>query len=402
MAEKTDENPVEASFVFVDSLGTPIPQLDIVLKSASFEHSEATNAAGVAWTSVDVKRNEKISISVKRRDGKLAHKFDVIPDRDINIFTFKSAEFHFSGNTKLTAEELLEQVQIPEIKVGEVMTIDRLLGELAPFVGSVQKMEDIGKVVKDFPTKKKIPQIDPVTGKPGKPLIEIEHHYKVTKTDKPVVAALNVLGEKLNYPKSSEPSPSILKSLSEEFGCEIAALRAVAKTESNEEYFFENGLPKILFERHYFYNFTKPTQVKKKGVPPTPHPFAAFAEICNPKASAKYGAESSQYPKLVKASLLHREAAVMSCSWGAFQVMGAYWKEFGYKSAEQLANECMESVDGQMQLFRHFLKMKKSAVDALKAKDWETFTYYYNGSGWRKNNSDYPKKMATFYAQFKK
>jgi hypothetical protein len=92
----------------------------------------------------------------------------------------------------------------------------------------------------------------------------------------------------------------------------------------------------------------------------------------------------------------------MSCSWGAFQVMGAYWKGFGYKSAEQLANECMESVDGQMQLFRHFLKMKKSAVDALKAKDWETFTYYYNGSGWRKNNSDYPKKMAAFYAQFKK
>jgi hypothetical protein len=403
MAENTEIKPVEASFVFLDSLRNPISELDVVLKSASFEQSVVTDAVGLAWKSCDVKRNEKISVFVKKRDGKLAHKFNVVPDRDINAFTFKSAEFHFTGTTKITAEELLEKQPIPEIKVGEVMTIDRLFGELAPYVGSVHLMEDIGKVVKDFPTKKKIPQIDPITGKPGKPLIEIEHHYKVTKIEKPLVLALNVLGEKLNYPKSTEPSAGVLKSIADELGCEIAALRAVAATESGEMYFMENGLPKILFERHHFYKYTMPNQVKKKGVRRTPHPFAAFADICNPRPGG-YGVESLQYAKLVKASRQHREAAIMSCSWGAFQVMGGFWEDLGYKSAEQLANECMDSADGQMKLFRNFLKMKdrKPAIDALKVKDWEKFTYYYNGSNWRNQNPKYPTKMADFYAEYKK
>lgn len=401
MNDKTAAKPVEASFVFVDSLGDPIPLLDVVLKSATFEKNVVTDVAGLALTSCDIKRGEKIAVLVKRRDGKLTHKFDVMPDRDINVFTFRSAEFHFAGTTKYSAEELLEQVPIPEIKVGEVMTIGRLFGDLAPFIGSVQKMEDIGKIVKDFPVKKKIPQIDPITGKAGKPIIEIEHHYKVAKIDKPVVQALNVLGEKLNYPRSLTISESILKSIADEFGCEVAALRAVAETESAGDPFLENGLPKILYERHYFYRLTKPNISTKKGANKTPHPFAAFADICNPNRGG-YGPPSLQYPKLVKASRLNRDAAIMSCSWGAFQVMGAFWAELEYKNAEELANECMESVDGQMQLFRRYLKMNAPTIPALRAKNWEKFTSYYNGAGWKTANPGYPKKMADFYAEYKK
>lgn len=140
-------------------------------------------------------------------------------------------------------------------------------------------MEDIGKVVKDVPTKKKIPQVDPVTGKPGKPLIEIEHHFKVVKIDKPVVQALNVLGEKLSYPKGLSASPGVLQTIADEFGCELAALMAVAQTESAGEPFWPNGLPKILYERHYFYKFTNPNEGAKKGVKKKPHPFAAFADV---------------------------------------------------------------------------------------------------------------------------
>jgi hypothetical protein len=62
----------------------------------------------------------------------------------------------------------------------------------------------------------------------------------------------------------------------------------------------------------------------------------------------------------------------------------------------------MESVDGQMQLFRRYLKMKPSALAALKAKNWEQFTSNYNGKEWRTKNPEYPTKMANFYAQFKK
>lgn len=394
MADKREVRPVEATFVFQDSLGKPIPKLDVVLKSVSFEQNVVTDEKGLAWASSDIKRNEKIAVAIKKRNGTLSHKFNVVPDRDINAFTFNSAEFHVQGTTKLSPEELLEQFPFPEIKVGEVMTAGRLLGELAPFVGAFQIMEDIGKVVKDVPKKKKIPQTDPVTGKPGKPIIEIEHHYVVTKTDKPVLQSLNVLGEKLNYPNPAA-SPGLLKSVAEEFGCEIEALMAIGATECGGQPFFPNGLPKILFERHHFYKHTKPAAGK--------HPFAAYSDICNPNGG-EYGKESVQYPKLVKASLLDREAAIMSCSWGTYQVLGAYWKQLGYTSADHLADECMASADGHLKLFRLFLKMKekKPAIEALKAKNWEKFTTYYNGAAWRTTNPEYPGKMAEHYATYKK
>jgi hypothetical protein len=401
MADKTEQKPVEASFVFIDSLGNPIPQLDVVLKSASFEHVVVTDMAGLAWKSCDVKRNETIAMSVKRRDGKLVHKFDVTPKRDVNVYTFKSPEFHLTGTTKISPEEALELTPLPEIRVGEVMKIGRLLDELGPFIDAVQQMEDIGKVLKDVPIKKKIPQVDPVTGKPVKPLIEIEHAFKVVKTDKPVVQALSVLGEKLSYPKGLILTIRALDTIADEFGCEMAALKAVADTESAGEPFFPNGLPKILYERHYFYKFTNLNEGAKKGTKRKPHPFAAFADICQPTGGG-YGHHSTQYSKLVKACRLDRDAALKSCSWGAFQVMGAFWEDMGYKNVDELVNECMESADGQLQLFRRYLKMNPSALAALKAKNWEQFTSSYNGSMWKEHNPTYPTKMANNYAKAKK
>jgi hypothetical protein len=112
-----------------------------------------------------------------------------------------------------------------------------------------------------------------------------------------------------------------------------------------------------------------------------------------------------EYERLIKAAKWDKEAAIKSCSWGAFQVLAEYHKEMGYLTASIFANECMVSIDAQIKLFIDFLTKlpeKKPAIKALKEKDWETFTSNYNGRAWRKTNADYPTKMANHYVQFKK
>ena len=77
--------------------------------------------------------------------------------------------------------------------------------------------------------------------------------------------------------------------------------------------------------------------------------------------------------------------------------MGEYYDKCGFTSATELANSCMSSMDGQAKLFVGFLKMNHAALKALFAKEWENFTYNYNGAKWKTQNPDYPKKMENFY-----
>ena len=406
--------PVQASFVFVDSLNHPIKGLTVKIDSSeqmksetisvstdsastqsppSFPYVGKTDDDGHAVTLSTVKRGQKISIFVKKRNGNFDFKGEVTPKRDINAYTIKSPEFHLESTTKLTPKEALEEeLNIPKIKVGEVMTVERLFGELAPYIGAVQVVTEVGSITKDFPTKKTTLVLNEKTGKQEKK-IEIEHHYKVVKTDKPRTIAMNVLGSKLNYPKT-EISEDQFKEIAEKLGCEVAAVKAVTYTEAGGGGYLSNGLPKILFERHKFYQFTKPA----KGI----HPYDKFPDICNPNAGG-YKGELGEYERLIKAAKFDKEAAIKSCSWGAFQVLAEYYSQMGYSSASALANECMESIDAQINIFIQFLTKlpeKKPAINALKERDWETFTRYYNGKNWPKSNPDYPRKMASNYAKF--
>jgi hypothetical protein len=402
---KAETRPlVEVSFVFIDSLGHAIEGLNVKIESESINFIGTTDDQGHAMTSEEAKRGQQISISVKKRNGAFDLKGKVIPRKDINTYTIRSPELHFEATTKLTPkEELEEELNVPVIKDQEVMTISRLFGDLAPFIGSVEKITEIGKVTKDFPTKKAIKTEESTPS--AKPKFEIEHHYKVVKTEKPHTIALSMLGARLNYPASTEISDATFKSMAEQFDCEIAAIKAVTFTESAGSGFLENGLPDILFERHHFYALTDPNvkRIKKKGSKPLPHPYAKFSDICSPKGGGYGSAGIHQYERLVKAGRLNLEAAIMSCSWGAFQVLGEYWDKFGYSSAEELANDCIKSIDGQVKIFCGFLNMpeKKSAIKALKSKDWTKFTAAYNGGKWETTNPKYPTNMADFYEKLK-
>lgn len=99
-------------------------------------------------------------------------------------------------------------------------------------------------------------------------------------------------------------------------------INAVAKVESTGGGWFDTGLPKILYERHYFYNLTK----GKYGI---------NQRLSNPK-SGNYTLDANKndindsWEKLSEACCLDPDAALQSVSIGKFQVMGKHYKSLGF------------------------------------------------------------------------
>lgn len=438
VVHKPGDPEVAATFVFVDAVKHGIKGLTVKIEGGGKSETATTGEDGTAVTWTDAKRGEPIKIYVKKKSGDFDLKGTVTPKLDVNNYTVQSPEYHLEAITKLDAEQQLEtDLHIPTVKDGEVMTVARLTGELAPFITSKQVVSETGKVLKDVPTKKKIVTEDPKTHK-KKTKIEIEHHYKAVETGKPRTVAMYVLGSRLNYPKSLDVSEAMYQWMQNELnqtlismkvikagdpGIEIAAIKAVTIQEAGGSGFVINGLPKILFERHIFYDLTAPP-APAKGKKPQPHPYAKFPDICNPtpggyddglgkevfgevefekKLNYEDKHELYQYERFVKAAQLDNDAAICACSWGAFQVIAKPYAEFGYSSPSEIANTCMESIDGHCRLFIAFLKSKdkKSAIAALYKKDWEGFTSKYNGANWRATNPDYASNMKRNYENFK-
>lgn len=410
---------VEASFVFWDSMKKPIPDLTVKIAEAGSSATTAvwevngstspttgapsliaaptrnsvevtTDKDGLAVTIPNATRGQPIDIFIRKTNGQFDLKGTVTPAKDINAYTIISPEYHFEATTRLSPKEELESdLKIPTIRVGEVMTIKRLIDEFGPYIGSATKVTEVGKVLKDFPTRKSVSHVDEATGK-NVNSIEIEHHYRVIKTERPRTVAINILPSRLNYPASTTISDDTFAGMARRLDCEVAAIKAVTFTETSGNGFCENGLPTILFERHHFYDFTKPSS--------GPHPYAMFSDICNDNPGG-YGAGGiHQYERLVKAARLNLDAALKSCSWGAFQILGEYYTQCGYNSVVEMVNDCMKSIDAHAVIFEKFLKNeKKDAAKALKNKEWVNFTSGFNGKNWNKQNPNYPTKMENYY-----
>jgi hypothetical protein len=170
-----------------------------------------------------------------------------------------------------------------------------------------------------------------------------------------------------------------------ELGVEKAAIKAFAIVESGGSGFLLLGrrtVPKILYERHKFAALTKnkfskdypdislpnayynnkakyvpadDEYKKKKGVDNDISFYRAVGKkdskevkesalslaelLASGKVTAlddKYLDGPGSYKRLVKAYQLDKRAALESCSWGAFQIMGEYWGTMKYASAENL------------------------------------------------------------------
>lgn len=159
-------------------------------------------------------------------------------------------------------------------------------------------------------------------------------------------------------------------------GCTVAQIKAVRQVEAAASGFDALGRPKILFERHKFHRFT-----------------GGRFSVCyfsNPKGGG-YGTDS--WEKLNGAIATGSvDAAFMSCSWGAFQVMGQYWSDLGYPSPYALAWTCVQSEGDHLELMVRYVE-HFGLADELRALSADpatcrAFAAAYNGPGYRENAYD--------------
>lgn len=375
-----------------------------------------TDANGYAVTIRNAVRNQPIDILVKNQRGEYKWKATVTPSKDISAFTIVSPEYHLEATTKLTPKEELEQnVDLPVVRDGEIMTIERLVNEFGPYIGWSQKVTEQGKVKKDTPTRKKEVTEDEQTHK-KKTKITIEHHYKVVDDGKPRTVVLNVLGSRLNYPSPSTFSEEQYKAMAMQLNVEVAAIKAIVMQECSGIPFEINGLPKIRYERHRFYKLLQlryesqaaaaVQAAHKKGVKkkiePFKNPYPQFPDLCF-LTSGGYGPEGlHQYEKLAQAAELDFDLAIQACSWGGFQILAHEYAACGCVTSFEFANKFMSGSNGQMNIFVLFMKnVKPHGIEALRSRDWEGVASAYNGGNWEDNNPDYAKNLRNFYEKFK-
>jgi len=376
-----------------------------------------TDQDGFAVTIQNATRGQSIDVMVKNHRGEYVWKAAVIPKKDISAFTIVSPEYHLEATTKLDAKEELEQdLQLPVVKNGEVLTIERFLKDFGPYVGWSQKVTEQGQIRKDFPVKHKQVTEDPKTHK-KKTHITIEHHYKVIDYGKPRAVVFNVLGSRLNYPSPENFSEDQFKNMATQLDVDVAAIKAIVRQESNGHPFLENGLPPILYERHHFYRLaiekkadlakqsadqkvgTKQKSTKKSA-PENPYP--GYPDLCFPQGGNYGPGALHQYEKLVRATKLDTEIALKACSWGGFQILGEYFLKCGCSTIYEFVDKFMSGTDGQVAIFIDFMKnIKPKAVEGLKNHNWAVVAASYNGADWQTTNPDYANNLSKYYDQFK-
>ena len=173
-------------------------------------------------------------------------------------------------------------------------------------------------------------------------------------------------------------------------GCEAAAIKAVAVTETGSvgsyyEFTGSDPVPAILFERHYFHQLTD-------GVHDETHP-----DISN-KYGGGYGKYSAQYRKLLRAYRLDKSAALKSASWGKFQIMGRWHEAAGHATVESFVKHISISEKNHLDAFVNFIMADPRLSSAITKNDWLKFAKAYNGP----KQKGYDVKMRENYEAFSK
>ncbi|WP_323870132.1 N-acetylmuramidase family protein [Xenorhabdus szentirmaii] len=175
-------------------------------------------------------------------------------------------------------------------------------------------------------------------------------------------------------------------SAAKQLNCEVAAIKAVAQTETGSagSYFkFDNDddyVLSILFERHHFSRYTNGIYDSE------------YSEISNKKAGG-YGRHSEQYRKIALAYSLNKVAALKSASWGKFQILGSNHITSGYSSVEEFVLDLSRSEKNHLKAFVNFIQSNKKLHNAIVNKDWLSFALIYNGP----SQKGYDAKMKANY-----
>ncbi len=178
-----------------------------------------------------------------------------------------------------------------------------------------------------------------------------------------------------------------------ELGVDTATIKAVTAVESAGRGFKTDGRVKILFEGHKFYKFMDEKLGNAELVTNDDN-----KDILYPSWTKKYY-NKDQWDRLERAMLIDKEAALMSASYGLFQIMGFNYQQASFGTVQAFV-DFNTMGEGQQLLCFVRICLNQGWHKYLKTKDWAGFAKRYNGPGYKKNK--YDTKMAAAYKKFSK
>ncbi|MCE1034400.1 N-acetylmuramidase family protein [Pseudomonas monteilii] len=181
-------------------------------------------------------------------------------------------------------------------------------------------------------------------------------------------------------------------------GVPLAAVYALNEVESKGRGFLDNGKPVILYERHIMYarlqtirqHYDDQEQLEQQRdqLQQRANQLAEqFPALVNPKFGGYVGG-TAEHQRLAQARSIDDQAALESCSWGAFQVMGFHWERLGYASVQDFVEAMYRSESDQLEAFVRYIEADPTLLKALKSLKWAKVAELYNGPAYKRNLYD--------------
>lgn len=207
------------------------------------------------------------------------------------------------------------------------------------------------------------------------------------------VAEYDLYGDVISS-KSLTLTESDFQTCADLLNVDVRAIKTIAAVESRGGGFFPDDTPKTLFEAHKFYKFTD----------------GLFAEsdpdLCVKRwTPSLYGKNWREEKKrFYRAEALDQEAALLSCSWGMFQIMGFNFEVCGFNNKalskqQNLLNfvKAMHKDEGeQLKAAGFFIKASPEIHHSLQIGDWYGASIY-NGLD---NRDDWTAKARKAWESF--
>jgi hypothetical protein len=177
-------------------------------------------------------------------------------------------------------------------------------------------------------------------------------------------------------------TPEHLKSAADKLGVPVAAVKAVLEVETPTGSFDAQGFPRILFEGHVFHRLTGGRYGKQ--APTLSFPRWTREHYAKGKDSDQRN--EREHARLQAAVALSRSAALMSASWGGFQILGENYASAGFASLQDFINAMYSDEPAHLRAFVEFVMHDrggrgwKALKHAVSTGDWTPFAEFYNGA----------------------
>ena len=391
--------------IFLDALRHPIENLPYRLVYDGKTVQGKTTASGVTPRQVTKKATSSFEVWVQNADRMWQQVTSTVSGQGHKLITLTSGAFTIKDNTELHPYGV-PLAPVTPLKPKPATT--RVQAPLPPPANGTPSKNNPA-----IKTRK-------IKGPQGQSVVEISIDFPKGLTD----LFGNYDSQGCNIPEAEWDNTA--KGLD----CNSAVLKAIAKVESGGRSAFwrinkiEGGfVPAILYERHYFSRLTGKQYDEKYPDISWPVGYRKRdqlgkndAKMNDGKVDADdiYSSYATSYLRLINAYRLDPSAALKSCSWGKFQVMGANFELCGAKSVEAFVQTMCTSELGQIQLLAGFImnkssswkSMKNKALgkeislwDAVKTKNWRAIAFNYNGPSYE--TYGYHTKLEQAYKDFK-